>query len=160
MNLLNQLISGLKSSLASPTGSLQNTAPAQQNPVLEQQPVSLENPEHSAVATLLAAPEQSAALAPAPTTASTPAPTSPAPTLSPEEEAVNRIQSQVLNGDFDMANFLNLFTTQFPEAVEGLFTQALAPLLNSVQAASLKNPAQDLTAPTPTANTTSPILAA
>jgi hypothetical protein len=33
-------------------------------------------------------------------------------------------------------------------------------LLNSVQAASLKNPAQDLTAPTPTANTTSPILAA
>ena len=161
MNFLNQLISGLKSSLAGPTGSLQNTALAQPNPVLEQQ-VSHENPEHPAVATALAAPEPSAALAPAPTsTATTAAPTSPAPTLSPEEKAVNWIQSQVLKGNIDMANFLNLLTTQFPEAVEGLFRLVLEPLLNSnVQAASLKTPEQDLTASTPTANTTPPTLAA
>jgi len=166
MNLFNQLISGLKSSLAGPTGSLQNTALAQPNPVLEQQ-VSHENPEHPAVATALAAPEPSAALAPAPTStattaASTQAPTSTAPTaaLSPEEEAVNRIQSQVLNGDFNMASFLNLLTTQFPEAFEGLFTQALAPLLNSVPAASETTLAPNQTATTPTANTTLPTLAA
>lgn len=160
MNFLNQLISGLKSSLAGPTGSLQNTALAQPNPVLEQQ-VSHENPEHPAVATALAAPEPSAALAPAPTsTATTAAPTSPAPTLSPEEKAVNWIQSQVLKGNIDMANFLNLLTTQFPEAVEGLFTQALAPLLNSVPAASETTLAPNQTATTPTANTTPPTLVA
>jgi hypothetical protein len=169
MNLFNQLISGLKSSLAGPTGSLQNTTLAQQNPVLEQQ-VSHENPEHPAIATALAAPVP-APTSPAPTTASTAAPTSTAPTaastaapsatLSPEEEAVNRIQSQVLNGDFNMANFLNLFTTQFPEAVEGLFKQGLEPLLNSsVPVASETTLAPNQTAPTLAANTTLPTLAA
>ena len=162
MNFLNHLISSFKSPLAGQTGSLQDTAPAEQNPVLGPQ-VSHENPEHSAEATALAAPEPSAAVAvaPAPTTASTPAPTATTastPTLSPEEEAVNRIQSQV---DFDMTKFLKLLATQFPEAVEGLVKQALAPLLNSsVQAASETTLAPNQTAPTSTANTTPPILAA
>jgi hypothetical protein len=181
MNFLERVISGFKSSLAGLTGPLQNTAPAEENPVQKPQ-VSHENPVHKKVTILLAAPETSAALAPAATATLSPEQKAVNEILSPEQEAVNWIQSPeqeavnriqspeqevvnliqklLLNGKFNMKNFLKLLTTEFPEAVEGLFRLVLEPLLNSVPAASLTTPAQDLKAPTPTANTTLPILTA
>lgn len=131
------ILKNLFSTLATPTGSLQQEAPAQQKPVpVPVTEVSQQNPERAKIATALAAPV-----------------TAPTATPSQEEEVINTIQGKMLDGNFDFTNFLKLLTAKFPEANEGLLQQVLEPILNGLAATI---PAQTTQAQTPAVKTETP----